>query len=134
MDSIAQVFLLANMASETTGEEKRILNFKRWIDKQLKKASLPTVAVLLKEGKKRGLGENKVRKVLGSFKSLQLFATPSRVERKKRYYRGNSYPSLGNVQIDFASFHSKWKHYNDGNVGFILSVDQLSLRMTSHLR
>lgn len=118
------------MTSKQTKEEKAVVNFTRWVGRQLKKASLPTVSILLNEAKKRGLGEKKARTVLGSFKSLQLFAVPSRIDRKKRYHRGNAFPSLGNVQVDFASFHPDWSKHNDGRVGFILGVDQLSLRLT----
>lgn len=111
-------------------QERRALNFRRLVARHLKKGDKPTMAVLLLEAARRGVGEERARKIVDSFRALNVYAPPARVPLGRRYHRGNLFPSLGHVQIDFAVFHPELRGYNNGHLGFILAVDQLSLRLT----
>lgn len=109
--------------------EREENNFRKFIARKLKNGLLPSRQVLKNIARTKRISHERIKEIINEFKALNVYSDPTKLSHNRKYYRGTSFPSLGHIQIDFAEFHKDLRGYNDRKIGFILSVDQGSLRL-----
>lgn len=110
----------------TLTRSQRLDQLEEHVRRRLRSGTRPRVSDLLEFARKLSLSEKDVRRVRNRVSSLGVLTAPV---SKVRAHFGNVYPTLGQVQMDFAEFRKNWRVQNGQRVGFILAVDVLTTKL-----